>query len=333
MAIKPPRLNAGDTIGVIAPASAPPDPKAVDRSVAVLESLGFKTKLARNVRKRWGFLAGTDRERASDLMQMFTARAVNAILCIRGGYGTARLLPLLDYQTIRANPKIFIGYSDITSLHCAFLRRSNLISFHGPMLNSDFIKDDFPDFTLQSFLRTLKRPIPAGSICGREAGSSVQGSKHRVRSRAFNSSVTVLRAGSASGPLIGGNLSILCASLGTPWQPSFNNKILFFEDLDEVPYRFDRMLTQLLNAGQLQNVAGIAIGINANCFDPRAKKTNEYRQTCEDVFRERLLPLKVPIIAGLPFGHVPMNATLPIGVRATLDGVKGDLIIEEAAVK
>jgi len=333
MAIKPPRLNPGDTIGIIAPASAPPDPNAVDRSVAVLEGLGFKTKLARNVRKRWGFLAGTDRERASDLMQMFTARAVNAILCIRGGYGTARLLPLLDYQRIRATPKIFIGYSDITSLHCAFLSRSNLISFHGPMLNSDFIKDDFPDFTLQSFLRTLMRPIPAGSVCGRGAGSSVQGSKHRVRRRAFDSALTVMRDGTASGPLIGGNLSILCASLATPWQPSFRNKILFFEDLGEVPYRFDRMLTQLLNAGQLQRVAGIAIGTNAPCFDPKAKKTNEYRQTCEDVFKERLLPLKVPIIAGLPFGHIPMNATLPVGARATLDGVNGDLIITEAAVK
>ena len=121
MPIIPDHLNYGDTIGIIAPASAPPDPKNIDRSVAVLERLGFKTKLAPNVRQRWGFLAGSDRERASDLMKMFADRKVKAIICVRGGYGTARLLPLLDYQTIRANPKIFIGYSDITSLHCAFL--------------------------------------------------------------------------------------------------------------------------------------------------------------------------------------------------------------------
>ena len=132
---------------------------------------------------------------------------------------------------------------------------------------------------------------------------------------------------------MGGNITLLCAALGTPWQPPFKNQILFFEDLDEVPYRFDRMLTQLLNAGLLQQVAGIAIGVNANCQDPKAKNAKEYRQTLEDVFRERLLPLKVPIVAGLPFGHIPLNATLPVGVRVTLDALKGDLTVDEPAVK
>src|SRR5436190_2202673 len=133
MSIKPHHLNYGDTIGIIAPASAPPDPEAIDRSIKVLKRLGFETKLGSNVRKRRGFLAGSDHERASDLMKMFKDRRVNAILCVRGGYGSGRLLPLLDYRAIRANPKIFIGYSDITSLHCAFLTRANLVSFHGPM--------------------------------------------------------------------------------------------------------------------------------------------------------------------------------------------------------
>src|SRR5688572_8855350 len=128
MLIRPRRLEPGDTVGIVAPASAPPDPKTVDRSVAALETLGFKARLAPNVRQRRGFLAGSDRQRAGDLMQMFTDRRVNAILCVRGGYGTARLLPLLDYRVIRANPKIFVGYSDITSLHCAFLVQANLIS-------------------------------------------------------------------------------------------------------------------------------------------------------------------------------------------------------------
>ena len=134
MPIKPPRLNYGDTVAIIAPASAPPDPKAIDRSVDALERLGFKPKLAPNARKRWGFLAGSDRERAGDLMKMFSDRKVNAILCLRGGYGTARLLPLLDYGVIHASPKIFIGYSDITSLHCAFLVKSG-ISF---LMKSEF---------------------------------------------------------------------------------------------------------------------------------------------------------------------------------------------------
>jgi len=317
MPIKPDRLNYGDTIGIIAPASAPSDPKNIDRSVAVLERLGFKPKLAPNVRKRWGFLAGSDRDRASDLMKMFADRKVRAILCVRGGYGTSRLLPRLDYRIIHANPKIFIGYSDITSLHCAFLVKSNLVSFHGPMLNSDFVKKDVPDFTLQSFLKTLMQPSAPGSIC--------DGYKRKT--------ITILRRGVVSGPLMGGNISLLCAVLGTPYQPCFKNQILFFEDLDERPYGFDRRLTQLLNAGLLQQVAGIAIGVNVNCQDPKAKNSKEYRQTLQDVFRERLLPLKVPVVAGLPFGHIPLNATLPIGVRVTLDAVKGDLTIDESAVK
>jgi muramoyltetrapeptide carboxypeptidase len=316
MPIKPPHLNYGDTIGIVAPASAPPDPKAIDRSLEVIERLGFRPKLAPNVCERHGFLAGSDRDRAGDLMRMFKDRAVKAIVCVRGGYGTARLLPLLDYCAIRANAKIFIGYSDITSLHCAFLMKSNLVSFHGPMLNSDFIKKDFPDFTLQSFLKTLMQARAPGSI----------------RRDYKKQTVSILRRGKASGLLLGGNLSLLCTTLGTPFQPSFKNKILFLEDLDEVPYRFDRMLTHLLNAGLLQQVAGVAVGINANCFDPKAKKSREYRQTMEDVLKERLLPLKVPVVGGLPFGHIPLNATLPIGVRATLDAFKGDLVITEPAV-
>jgi muramoyltetrapeptide carboxypeptidase len=332
MPIKPPRLNPGDTIGIVAPASAPPDPKAIDRSIDVLQRLGFKTKLAPNVRKRWGFLAGTDRERAGDLMKMFADARVQAIVCVRGGYGSARLLPLLDYRVINKHPKILLGYSDITSLHCALLTRSGLISFHGPMLNSDFIKDDFPDFTLQSFLRTLMHPSPPGSIC-HSPGRNPNLNRNPNRNRARPPSPIILRSGTASGPLIGGNISILCATLGTPYQPSFKNKILFFEDLDEVPYRFDRMLTHLLNAGLLQQVSGIAIGINANCEDPKAKKSKEYRQTLADVFKERLLPLKVPIVINLPFGHIPLNATLPVGARAKLDAVKGDLVITEGVVK
>lgn len=316
MPIKPGKLNPGDTIGIVSPASAPPDPKAIDRSCETIEALGYKPLLAKNARARWGFLAGSDRERACDLMGMFTNRRVKAIVCVRGGYGTGRLLPLLDYDLIRKNPKVFVGYSDITSLHLAFLGKANLVSFHGPMLNSDFIKPDMPDFTLRGFLRTLTFAAPPGSI------------KQGYRKK----SVKMLRKGIARGPLIGGNITLFCASLGTPWQCSTRGSIFFFEDLDEVPYRFDRMLTQLLNAGVLQHAAGIAIGINKNCHDPKANRSGEYRQTLEDVFRERLMPLKVPLVSGLPFGHIPHNATLPVGVTATLDANRGDLIIEEPAV-
>jgi len=315
MPIKPPRLNHGDTIGIVAPASAPIDAKAIDRSVKVLQSLGFKVKLGKHLRKKQGFLAGSDEERLGDLMSMFRDPEVKAILCVRGGYGTARLLPLLDYKVIRANPKIFVGYSDITSLHCAFLKKANLVTFHGPMLHSDFCKKDMPDFTLQSFLNTLTQPYAAGSIC-----------------KTYHGKISVLRRGKASGRLLGGNISLLCTTLGTPYQPSFKKKILFLEDLDEAPYRFDRMLTHLLNAGVLQQVAGVAVGLNRNCIDPQAKKRKQYWQTVEDVLKERLAPLKVPVVAGLPCGHVPLNATLPMGVQAELDGTNGDLTILEPAV-
>ena len=317
MPIKPARLKHGDTLGVVAPASAPANPKNIDLALAALTRLGFNPKPAANLRKRFGFLAGTDRERADDIMEMFADQTVKGILCFRGGYGAARLLPLLDYHTILKNPKIFIGYSDITSLHGAFLAKANLVSFHGPMLNSDFIKDTIPGFTLQSFLRTLMQPSAPGSIR--------QGYQKKT--------VRVLSPGNASGPLVGGNISILCASLATPYQPSLKGAILFLEDLNEEPYRFDRMLTQLLNAGLLQLVAGVAIGINKNCQDPKAKKCAEYRQTLEDVLKERLLPLKIPIVTGLPFGHVRHNATLPVGATVQLDGTQGDLSVIEAAVR
>jgi muramoyltetrapeptide carboxypeptidase len=319
--IKPDRLNPFDTVALVAPASAPHDPANIDRAVASLEGLGFKVKLGRNVRRRRGFLAGTDRERAGDVMKMFADPKVKAILCLRGGYGTGRLLSRLDYRSIRRNPKIFIGYSDITALHCALLTQAGLVSFHGPMANSDLSKPPVAEFTVHGFRRTLMEPWAPGSIC--------QGLEHKV--------VTVLRRGKASGPLLGGNLSLLCTTMGTPYQPVFKGRILLLEDVDELPFRFDRMLTHLLNAGVLQEVAGIAVGINANCVerkkneDGRPKKP-EYRQTVEDVLRERLRPLGVPIVIGLPFGHIPEIATLPLGAKATLDANKGDLIVTEAAV-
>ncbi|HEX4645470.1 MAG TPA: LD-carboxypeptidase, partial [Verrucomicrobiae bacterium] len=189
MPAKPPRLNFGDTIALVAPASPPVDARAVDQSIAALEKIGFKVKLARHARERRGFLAGTDRERAADLMEAFRDRQVKAVICLRGGYGSARLLPLLDYELIRRNSKIFAGFSDTTSLHCAFLKKSSLISFHGPMAASDFIKREFPDFTLRSFLRTLMEPEAPGGIRQGYDGKTVR----------------ILRRGIVSGPLIGGN--------------------------------------------------------------------------------------------------------------------------------
>jgi len=313
----PRRIGDGDTLGIVAPASAPPDSGTIDHAVEVLARLGFRAKLGANVRKRRGFLAGTDRERADDLMRMFKDPKVAGILCVRGGYGTARLLPRLDFELIRQHPKVFVGYSDITALHSALQRRSKILSFHGPMLNSDLAKEPCPPFTLEGFRRTLMRATPPGSIL-----QSYQGP-----------GVSIIRRGCASGRLVGGNLSILCSTLGTPYEPRFQDAILFLEDLEEPPYRVDRMLTQLILGKRLSQVSGVAIGIYHHCVDPKAGKVKEYRQTLEDVFSDRLRPLGIPVVTGLPFGHVRLNATLPVGARAILDAEKGDLIIPAPVVK
>lgn len=314
--IKPRRLQFGDVVGLIAPASPPADLTAVAQHMAALEKFGFKPELAPNAKKRLGFLAGTDEERADDLMRMFADRDIKAIFCLRGGYGSGRLLRLLDYHLIKRHPKILIGFSDITSLHCALFTRARLVSFHGPTLNTSLTSDHPPAFVLQSLWRTVMEPSAAGSICEGYTQNTI----------------SILKGGGASGQLVGGNLSVLCATLGTPFQPRFKDNLLFFEDVDEQPYNFDRMLTQLLNAGLLQQVAGVAVGINKNSKDPDAAKAKEYRQTLDDVLADRLKPLGVPVVTGLPFGHVRWNATLPFGIQARLDGEKGDLAIMEAAV-
>jgi muramoyltetrapeptide carboxypeptidase len=288
----------------------------VEDSLAALDRLGFKPKLAPNVRQRLGFLAGTDRERADDLMGMLADPAVTAIFCLRGGYGSGRLLNLLDYKFIRRHPKILVGFSDITSLHCALLARARIVSFHGPTLNTSLTSDNPPTFVLRSLWNTLMTPAAAGSIC--------EGYPQET--------VSILHGGIATGQLVGGNLSVLMTTLGTPYQPPFKDNILFFEDVDEDPYSFDRMLTHLLNAGLLQQVAGIAIGLNRDSKPSEKNDAKDYSQTTADVLAERLKPLGIPVVTGLPFGHVHFNATLPVGVRAKLDGEKGDLVITEAAV-
>jgi len=315
--LKPERLCLGDTVGIVAPSSPPQDPAAIDRAVDALERYSFIPKLAKNIRGRHGFLAGGDRERAADIMQMFTDKTVKAIICLRGGYGSARVLDLLDYRIIRRHAKIFSGFSDITSLHCAFAKKVNMSSIHAPMLNGGLQAQDVPEFTRASFLRTVTEAKPPGSIV---AGSD-------------KTHISTVRCGVAEGPLIGGNLSVLCAAIGTPFEPSFKGKILFLEDVNEQPYRLDRMLTQLLNTGRLRHVVGVAVGVNKDCEDDGKEKViEEYRQSSADVMAERLQTLGVPVVMGLPFGHVALNATIPVGAQARLDADNGDLIILESAV-
>ncbi len=219
------------------------------------------------------------------------------------------------FEVIRQNAKIFAGFSDITSLHCAIASKVGMISIHAPMLSGGLLSKDALEFTRAS-TQTVMEATPAGSIT---AGLEKK-------------NTSIVRGGVVEGNVIGGNLSVLCATVGTPFEPLFKDRILFFEDIGEKPYRLDRMLTHLLNAGILSQVAGVAVGVNRDCEDPSDSKRDEYRQTAADVMKERLSELGVPVVTGLPFGHVDLNATIPAGARARLDGDNGDLIILEAAV-
>lgn len=313
MLLKPLALSPGDRIGLIAPSSPPGDPAVIDRAVKGLEHVGFEVVLGAAVRKRLGFLAGDDKARAADLNRFIRDRRTRAVICLRGGHGCLRLLPLLDKAAFKRDPKVLCGYSDVTALHLYMLSQVGCVSFHGPMGGADFSRDKLDHYTMAHFVRSVSEPHPAGSV--------FDGSKR---------SGVVLHRGSASGVLVGGNLSVLCALLGTPYFPKLKGAILLIEDVNEPPYRIDRLLTQLRLSGALTGVKAIGVGAFTACED-RIKARG--RQSTETVIEERLAGLRIPVVAGLPFGHIDSHATLPLGVRATLDGRRGDLIIEEAAVR
>ena len=330
--LKPPRLKEGATIGLISPASAA-DPERIDHSIANLRKLGFRVKEGKHIRSRLGFLAAPDPARLADLHAMFADPKVDAIMCVRGGYGTGRLAPFIDYKLIRRTPKILLGFSDVTFIHLSIWKECELVTFNGPMLNSAF--GDPRPFTIEGFRRTVMSPAPAGSIW--------QGHEDR--------NYRVVRPGRATGRLTGGNLSLVAATVGTPAEIDTKGKIVFLEDVDEKPYRFDRMLTQLLLAGKLWDAAAVVFGRNvldeetAKIEQERAKQglprivappptrvSREFEQTVDDVIAERMKPVGIPVIIGLPFGHIDDYATLPIGVKASMDSRTGDLVIEESAV-
>ena len=316
---KPKRLEPGSRIGIIAPASPPEDPETIDKCVEAVRSLGFEPVLSANACARAGYLAGSDQERAADLMTMVRDSSIDGIFPVRGGYGTARILNDLDYFEIHRHAKPFIGYSDITSLHCAFYQSARIVSFHGPNIDGAMVKPDDNEFTLAKAMAALTSPEPPGDIC--------DGYDEK------DENVYTITEGKATGQLIGGNLTILTTVIATAYQPSFLNKILFIEDINEVPYRMDRYLTFLDNAGILNQVAGIAIGQCRGCDIPEGKEKRPGELDLEGVFRDRLGHLKIPVVAGLPFGHVRHNATIPMGVQATLDTSRKTLIIEEAGVR
>ncbi|MBL7816175.1 MAG: LD-carboxypeptidase [Saprospiraceae bacterium] len=312
--IKPKRLKQGDTLGVIAPSSALP-PHVIERAINNLEGLGFKLKLGKNCRNQNGYLAGTDAERLEDLHWAFSDPEVDAIWCIRGGYGATRLLPHIDYKLIKKNPKIFIGYSDITALHIAIFQQTGLVTFHGPVGTSEYT-----DYTKQHTLNVLMNPTPQYKI-------ELSAENLAKESNLFKPEV--ISAGKCRGKLIGGNLSLLSAMDGTPYaMQNLKGKILFIEDIDERPYRVDRMLVQLLQSHNLKELAGIALGVFEGC-NPKKDENSLSLMAC---FKDLLGHLGIPIYYGLSFGHIAHQFTLPVGIEAELNTEGGTLTLLESCV-
>ncbi len=303
--IKPNRISFDARLGLVAPASPIYEDSVFDRMLENLEGLGFSLKLGKHVRDRRGYLAGTDRDRAADLMRMFKDPDVDAIMCIRGGWGCNRILPLLDYDVIRSNPKPLIGFSDITSLHMAIQKKSGLVTFHGPVG-----KSDWNPYTIQSFSQVL--------IQGEPGTYSVPESQQH---KAF-----VIQKGAAEGVMLGGNLSVLVSMLGSDYVPSFEGAILFLEDVGEDPYRVDRMLTQLKLNGILDEITGFIFGQCTNCT------AGANSLSLQQVLEDHIKPLGIPAFYGAMISHEEKNATIPVGLPSRLTADDLSFRITESGV-
>jgi muramoyltetrapeptide carboxypeptidase len=312
--IKPKRLKAGDTVAVIAPASGVSE-QTFDQSLQNLSGLGFKTKVGRFARGGKGFLSGTDTERLRDLHWAFQDSEVDAVWCVRGGYGTSRLLPKVNYGLIKRNPKILVGFSDITALLLAVFQKTGLVTFHGPVGASKFT-----DYTKNHILNTLMRPRSGYEI---KLPDVPEGENPDL----YNA--IILNGGKCRGQLIGGNLSLIAALNGTPYGlKDTNGKILFLEDVSEAPYRVDRMLTQMRQTIDMRSLAGIALGV----FTRTENDLDSPSQSMIEVLRDRLGGLGIPVIYGLAFGHIRNQFTLPYGIRAELDTSDSTLTLLEPGV-
>jgi muramoyltetrapeptide carboxypeptidase len=313
--LRPRRLKAGDTVGLVSPASA----TFLTEELAIVEetmaALGLKVKLGQHILDRYGYLAGKDADRAGDLNAMFADDAVAAILCVRGGWGCNRLLPLLDYKAIAAHPKILLGYSDITALLVAIYARTGLITFHGPVGASNwnpFSLDFVRRILFQAEAVVMDNPV--------DRGNSLVVSKDRIQT---------ITPGSASGRLVGGNLTVLAAMLGSEYLPDWSGTILFLEDTNEHIYRIDRLLTQLKLAGVLDKISGFVFGKCTKC-DPG----DGYGSlTLEEVLNDHIRPLKIPAYSGAMIGHIENKFTVPLGVRARIDADRGTITLLEPAVR
>jgi muramoyltetrapeptide carboxypeptidase len=298
------KLRYGDTIGVVAP-SGPDTVEVIRDAIDRLVKLGFRVKEGRHIYDSWGHLAGRDEDRASDFMAMFEDDEVDMVMCLRGGYGAMRVLPYLRFDVIRTHPKILLGYSDITALLNNVTQRCDFVTFHGPVACSNLNHEE----TLNSLLTSIMNGTAPYTV--------VDSNRHRTQTNF---------SGDIEGTLAGGNLTLITSLLGTPFEVDLKDKIVLIEDIGEEPYRIDRMLTQLLLSGRLQQAKGFIIGYFTNC-----EPTSPQSFTWEQVIEERILSLDKPTILHASVGHQYPNLTMPIGAKVVMDG-RGAVYVAEPVV-
>lgn len=311
--LKPPRLKPGDTVGIVAPAGAVYEAETVREAAAHMEALGLRVKLGAHVLDQHGYLAGTDEARAADLNAMFADPDVRGILGLRGGWGCARILPLIDYDRVRADPKVVFGFSDITALLLALYVHAGLVTLHGPTGVSTWNA-----FTVSHF---------------RRVAFDAEAPTLRIPDRLENGwpppRVVPINPGTTRGRLAGGNLSVLAALVGTPYLPDWDGHVLFLEDIGEDIYRIDRMLTHLRLAGVLSAISGFIFGQCSDC-EPG---TDGDSLTLDEVFADHLGPLGIPAWYGSMIGHIRDKFTVPVGIEAEIDATAGTIRLLEAAVQ
>ncbi|MFO7972657.1 MAG: LD-carboxypeptidase [Desulfobacterales bacterium] len=295
--IKPRCLMPGDTLGIVAPAG-PFDLKKFMKGKTVLESMGFRTFFDEGIFQKYGFFAGSDVQRADQVNRLFADPAVQAVVCARGGYGSMRILPFLDFKMIQNNPKIFAGFSDISVLLLVLHARCSLVTFHGPVVTT---LADTAEQTIAAMLRVMTSD------------------KHFELKPEKG---IVIKPGVSSGVVVGGNLTTLCHLVGTPYSPHFNGKILFLEDRGEAPYRIDRMLIQMKLAGCFEGLKGLFLGSFEACGKP-----DDIFRIVQEVFKD----INIPILSGFEIGHARINITIPTGLRATLNTDRQILTFHEPA--
>jgi muramoyltetrapeptide carboxypeptidase len=308
--VKPSRISPGSTIGIIAPAG-PPDRERLKKGIRFLKSRGYRVRTYPQVRRKLGYLAGDDRSRADALNAAFTDEDIKAIFCARGGYGSLRILQHIKFDIIRANPKIFIGYSDITALLLAIYKTTRVVTFHGPMPAVEFGRRP-RRFTIDNFFKAIGSKIPLGLI-EKPAGYKI----------------TRIGGGVAEGRIIGGNLSLMTKLIGTGFLPSFKGKIVFFEDTEEEAYRIDGYLSQLFAATDFGQANGYIMG-EFTRTEPKYGYTSGW--SVKQVIKDYISSLDRPCVYGFPCGHGAEKITIPIGVKTVLDADKKSVFFKEAGV-